>query len=84
MKKGVICQLCRTFFDFDLIISIIFGNNIEIKNYCILQILDSDEYIYILNFSEKNEIIIGRGTNSDLDLSDITASRTHCKIIYEE
>ncbi len=47
--------------------------------------INSSKSVYVVNLdSDKNSLIIGRGHESDIRISDISVSRSHAKITREK
>jgi len=75
------CEICGTSLDF--------YQNFKGKNFFLLDFLQEfkefvvfriEKLLIFFNFSEKNEVSIGRGYNSGFRLDDSTVSRLHCRV----
>ena len=91
LKKQVDCELCKMKFpDYvrhkGKLYEIIEFNN-EFQNYLVLESLNYDKhnnkYIYIISLDKINKLQIGRGSNSDIILNDMSVSRAHCFFVIE-
>ena len=87
-----ICELCKTKFpDYININGKLFNLSFyktSFKKFLIfesLQIENSDKkFIHILSFDQTNKIIIGRANECDISFPEISVSRHHCFIHYDE
>ena len=59
----------------------------EFKNYLILETLtldeDNNKFLYIISLDKNRELRVGRGTQSEILLSDVSVSRIHCLLCIE-
>ena len=59
----------------------------EFKNYLILETLtldeDNNKFLYIISLDKNREMRVGRGTQSEILLSDVSVSRIHCLLCIE-
>ena len=88
------CELCKEAYpdfmkcDSNYYQILDFSEN-KFNNYIKFETIPEKSYkntknIYIVNFDNKNTINIGRSHDSDLRITDVTVSRTHCKITKTE
>ena len=85
------CELCKTKLpDFISIKGILFPIlelKPDFKNYLIFESLTLDKnknrFDYVVSLDKKKKILVGRGHDSNLVLTDTTVSRTHCIFTLE-
>ena len=89
---NLICELCKTKFpDFinynGKLLNLTFYKT-KFKKYLIfesLQVENNDKkFIHILSYDKTNKIIIGRANECDISFPEISVSRHHCFIHYNE
>ena len=89
--KEVECEICKSKLP-DLInhkgkLFSLLDFSDEFKNYLILETLTLDEennkFLYIISLEKNRDMKLGRGTLSDILLSDVSVSRIHCLLSVE-
>lgn len=89
--KSIECDICKTVFPEKIKIKntsyVIIDLHRPMSNYIIIEGMNNEslelKYVFVLNFKHQNSISIGRASNSDMKLSDISVSRNHAEIILK-
>ncbi len=84
-SNSVKCEICKSFYPPQIHIN---GQDINLyefaANFTKFVILEDKEGpLFILNFTNKMELSIGRGHNSDLKIGEITVSRNHAALLLK-
>lgn len=91
--KNIECELCKTLFPESITYK---GNLIRIlnykipedSNYVVLETyvsLKSKARIYhVVNFKKDENVIVGRGQEANVRITDISVSRVHSKLSYSD
>ncbi|OMJ93030.1 hypothetical protein SteCoe_4112 [Stentor coeruleus] len=89
--KDLICELCKENIPPTVLCH---GNKIPLitmtfpeTSYIVLEEYYPDRYLkhglHIITLTDKQYAVIGRGHESDIKVTDITVSRVHCKVYFE-
>jgi hypothetical protein len=85
-SKAVRCELCQEYFPPSFESSSgetfsLFDLGVNFTRYAMVE--DRDGPLYILNYSQKDFLTVGRGHNCDFKIGEITVSRQHVEMRLE-